>query len=1024
MRSPASSSASCASSARSSSIRWSRTAAAIGSFSGSTPCLSIRSSAAWLRPGAVVLITGGLGGIGLTLAAHVARTARGARLVLVGRSPLPEESSWDATLARLSPDDPLAARIQAVRGLRSLGAEVMVYEADVTDRRSVEALAVRVRSRFGAVDALFHSAGVLNDALLALRETTPTSPVLDTKVKGTLVLDAVFGEEVETLVLFSSVSSILGLAGQAEYGAANAFLDAFAHARRRRGAGRTISINWNAWQSVGMAARQAREGRPHEGVVAASPPSTPGPALHPFLEELVAEDAGETLHRTRFDRARHWLVGEHVVEGGDALVPGTGYLELARAAFERVREHRPVELRDVVFLAPFVVPAAGPRALHVRVTRGTGPADIAFFSDREDSPHATAKAAYVDSPPPAPVDLGVVRDRCAAKSELFGGFTDQRFMAFGRRWANVVRVDYAASEALVTLALDSAFSPDLGAFGLHPALLDMATGGAQKLIPGFQPDAFYVPFSYERVLVRRALPARLFSHVRLRSSARDVATFDVTLLDEGGGEIADIRGFTMRRVAAASALGPADKQPTRARHETPLEAALREGMLPAEGMDALDRILCADPAPQVVASSVDVHAWLDALATDRVVAEGDTQTSAFERPELSASFLAPRTRLERELAAMWCELLGVDRVGVRDDFFELGGQSLVAVRLFARIRKKYGAELALSTLFEAPTIEGCAAVLAAACGIDDDAIAEPVNGATTPAALPKREFRSLVTIQRGDGRTPFFCVHGAGGNVLNFRDLSRAMGAAQPFYGLQARGIDGVLRPRDSIEEMASAYLDEVRSLQPGGPYLLAGYSGGGLVALEMARVLTDAGQRVDLLAFIDTFHPQMPVRRVNMTMRLGRVRDEGVAYLRGALEGWASRRRARQQHDEVDRLVALDQPVPPELRDLHLTGAFERVAARYAPRRWKGRAVLLRAEEAAYIYRDAGPAYGWEDVVSEVDIVRVPGNHANLLLEPNASVLTRSLAQAIEEAQRRSGPSAHEAAIEEPDDAPLVLGR
>jgi thioesterase domain-containing protein len=123
----------------------------------------------------------------------------------------------------------------------------------------------------------------------------------------------------------------------------------------------------------------------------------------------------------------------------------------------------------------------------------------------------------------------------------------------------------------------------------------------------------------------------------------------------------------------------------------------------------------------------------------------------------------------------------------------------------------------------------------------------------------KPPFRALVAVQRGGDRLPFFCVHGAGGNVLNFRDLARAMHPEQPFYGVQASGIDGVSPPHETIEEMAEAYVAEIRELQPGGPYLLGGYSGGGIVAFEMARRLTALGQEVGLLAFIDTFHRRCP---------------------------------------------------------------------------------------------------------------------------------------------------------------------
>ncbi len=402
-----------------------------------------------------------------------------------------------------------------------------------------------------------------------------------------------------------------------------------------------------------------------------------------------------------------------------------------------------------------------------------------------------------------------------------------------------------------------------------------------------------------------------------------------------------------------------------------------------------------------------------AAATSDAVEPAPASPPMFERPEVNASFVAPRSPMEQELAAMWRDLLGVERIGVHDDFFELGGQSLVGVRFFAQVRKKYGVDFPLSTLLDAPTIEKCAAIVSATLKADPKAKRTPVSAegpdlqATRSGAhaqessthAPAHEFRSLVAVQQGDGRRPFFCVHGAGGNVLNFRDLSRMLRAEQPFYGLQARGIDGILRPRETIEAMAAAYLEEVRARQPRGPYMLGGYSGGGLVALEMAQRLTEAGDVVDLLALIDTFHPATPVRKMTPARRIERVCEEGVAYFRGALEHKIEDGRARRKLDEARRFVAAGQPIPPELREVYLVRSFQDAVARYRARPWGGRAILFRAEEVEYIFADASPAYGWEDFLPRIEVSRVPGNHASLLLVPHASVLVEALGRAIGEA-------------------------
>jgi phthiocerol/phenolphthiocerol synthesis type-I polyketide synthase E len=381
----------------------------------------------------------------------------------------------------------------------------------------------------------------------------------------------------------------------------------------------------------------------------------------------------------------------------------------------------------------------------------------------------------------------------------------------------------------------------------------------------------------------------------------------------------------------------------------------------------------------------------------------------FGRPELNATFVAPRDALERELAAMWRELLGVAKVGVHDDFFELGGQSLVAVRMFQRIAKKYGVELPLSTLFEASTIGDWAALLRPHLDLAEPergvvAKVTPIESVESVEGKVRRPFSPLVTIQAGKGWPPLFCVHGAGGNVLNLVDMARAMGSAQPFYGLQAYGVDGVTPPHETIEQMASAYLPKVRELQPEGPYLLGGYSGGGLVAFEMAQRLHAAGQEVKLLALIDTFHPEIPVRAVTMRARVSRLREEKLRYVAEALARRRDRLREPINQRAIDEHRARREPVPFALREFHLTRNFDAAAWRYRPRPWPGRAILFQAEQVAYIYRDAGPYYGWErHVLGGIEVVPVPGDHATVVLGRSAEVLVRSLGAAIARTQEPS---------------------
>jgi acyl carrier protein len=176
------------------------------------------------------------------------------------------------------------------------------------------------------------------------------------------------------------------------------------------------------------------------------------------------------------------------------------------------------------------------------------------------------------------------------------------------------------------------------------------------------------------------------------------------------------------------------------------------------------------------------------------------------------TFIAPRTPKEELLAGIWAEVLGVERVGVHDNFFDLGGHSLLAVKLMARIGQQFGKKLPLSTLVEGPTIEQLATVL---------------NQST------EKMWSSLVAIQPNGTKLPFFCVPGIGGNVTDFYELALQLGNEQPFYGLQAVGLDGKSKPYTNIEDMATHYIKEMQTVQPQGSYLLGGHSFGALVAVS-----------------------------------------------------------------------------------------------------------------------------------------------------------------------------------------------
>lgn len=216
-----------------------------------------RPAPACLRSGGVYLITGGLGGIGLALARHLART-RQAKLVLLGRSGLPPRDSWAEWLSAPGQAAAMGLRIQQVMALEALGAEVLVLQADVAQESQLRAAIAQARQRFGAIHGVIHAAGEAGGGLIALKTAAMVEQVFAPKVRGTQALQAVLANEALDFMLFcSSMTAILGGFGQIDYCAANLYLDALARASSRQSAFPVLSVNWDTWRGVGMAASQS-----------------------------------------------------------------------------------------------------------------------------------------------------------------------------------------------------------------------------------------------------------------------------------------------------------------------------------------------------------------------------------------------------------------------------------------------------------------------------------------------------------------------------------------------------------------------------------------------------------------------------------------------------------------------------------------------------------------------------------------------------------------------------------------------
>jgi hypothetical protein len=522
-----------------------------------------------------------------------------------------------------------------------------------------------------------------------------------------------------------------------------------------------------------------------------------------MLQRCTHESATAAGFAARFDVARDWVVREHRLRGGPALLPGAGFLELAAAAFlARHPGTAAIEIRDAEFQAPFLVADGEARALHVSLDGGGDGADFALTSGEDDDTveHARGRVAPTRAVE-ATIDLAAIRDRCRGPEQRFDDPDHHPFLDFGDRWASLRRVrrtpaEATVHEALIELAVDERFLDELPQFRLHPALLDMASAGAQCIIPDYRAqEEFFVPIGYRRLVSSGPFPPRCVSHVRHvpivdAVHGREIARFDITVADEHGRVFLAIEDFAMRRLRDTTALRARERAPS-AEAEAARTRALDLGVTPDEGGAALEVILRRPAEPQLIVSPhpletllrvtppgatsaaaradapaahdpdadpviPQVEATLAASPAIRQVAvrsfgdgQGERRLVAYFLPDFDHfvtlgdvrrfarqvlpaelvpqqfvevdelalgddgrlartalldpsaprdTYVAPRTATERALARIWLDALGVDRVGLSDNFFDLGGHSLLSIRVIVQTSKKLGVRLDQATM--------------------------------------------------------------------------------------------------------------------------------------------------------------------------------------------------------------------------------------------------------------------------------------------------------------------------------------
>jgi acyl transferase domain-containing protein len=492
-----------------------------------------------LRSEGVYLITGGLGGIGLELAQHLAQAVK-ARLVLIGRSP---------------PDRETAQRLQTIEA--ASGAVIMHATADVADRAALHSVVRAAIERFGRIDGVIHAAGVAGGGAVHNRRFAESEAVLRAKVLGTFVLDEVLKDQqldrLDFMVFCSSLNAILGVFGQADYTAANAFLDAFAQHKQGTNAARYLSINWDAWRDIGMAGRAAN-GEPKERESATSFAAATAKKSHPLIENRTQSASGAIEFHASLLPQEFWPLNEHRLLEQPTL-PSTAYLDAAVAAIlaSGVQKGVPIELHDVL-LKELLSVADGQR---VRVStvlhQGSREWEFAVRSQADGESlreHCRGKIAAQPSARPRPPQCSLAKLIAShVEVPVLAPFA-QSVLRPAQRWRCLRRMWRGDRTGVAELELDAELAAELAAHPLHPGLFDVALGFVGAWLP-----SAYLPSGYARVRFFAPLERQITSQVTYAlptGEAPDTLTIDGTIRDLSGAPLVEVVGLTLRRLHVRS----------------------------------------------------------------------------------------------------------------------------------------------------------------------------------------------------------------------------------------------------------------------------------------------------------------------------------------------------------------------------------------------------------------------------------------------------------------------------------------
>lgn len=643
-------------------------------------------------PAGHYLVVGATSGIGSTLTKHLAKHQK-LRLSLTGR----KEVQGSQTISGF------------INALKSSQCEVSYQQLDVLDREAFAEVVSCAVAQFGPLTGVIYCPGVPDGTAIHRLSERTVEPVFAPKVRGVENLfHALQGKSVEQVVLCSSITALLGGFGQAAYTAANAFVDAFAQDKAQSFDGQIICLNWDTWKETGMAT-----GR--NGLSQFSDQHA--------LGELIFEDSSSVHYKSTLSAQQDWLLNEHWIMGKPTLA-GATYLELVREAVSRQTGQDAMVFSDVYFMTPLVAQDDGVVTL---ITELAIKSDGFEFTVKSGASRQTVHARGSvrlggnAAAQRKQVDLNLWRNDCRARE--IENLSDMGALArintveendmsaevvtFGAHWQNIQAISLGESTGIASMALPSSFIAEVDKYHMHPAMLDVATA----FLRPFHKEGIFIPLSYGSLTLLQPLPATFEAKATLKSVAYEGDSgaqkaslcFDIVMVDEEGRHLIEVTDFVLREIDLAS-----------------LEQSVNQG----QGLDnpmfkhnalsnqealALFERATMQPFSQLIISNEGLEERRQQLEASK--ARAQQPKSRQPRPDIATAYIEPKTEVEKTIAALWQELLALEQVGSQDDFFELGGNSLLLVQFHKRLKGEFENAMPVVDLYTHTTVAAQAELL-------------------------------------------------------------------------------------------------------------------------------------------------------------------------------------------------------------------------------------------------------------------------------------------------------------------------